>query len=158
MADSWSRFLDAAKGGIRLKAVTDSTGAPAQTGDTVSRALDDADEALRVVFSGSALLWTSVALQNSWVSFGAGYGAAQYMRDANGIVHLRGVIKDGTATAGTLLFTLPAGFRPPSKMLHLAASPTIEGIQIDTDGTVKLDTDVTNTFLSLDSIHFSVTA
>jgi hypothetical protein len=56
--------------------------------------------------------WTSITLLNSWVNDGGTSQTAQYMRDANGTVHVRGIIKNGTAADGTPLFTLAAGFRP----------------------------------------------
>jgi len=53
------------------------------------------------------------AFQNSWINFSSGSDGnhrAAFMRDAAGIVHLRGLIKTGTI--GTAAFTLPIGFRP----------------------------------------------
>lgn len=55
--------------------------------------------------------WTAPALQNGWVNVGAPYNLAGY-RLAGNWVELRGAIKNGTITSGTLLFTLPAGYRP----------------------------------------------
>ena len=52
--------------------------------------------------------WTTMTpLQDTWV---AGASPPQYMKDSRGIVHCRGIIQDGTATAQA--FTFPVGFRP----------------------------------------------
>lgn len=50
------------------------------------------------------------AFANSWVNLGGGYQTAQFRRDADGQVYLRGWIKSGTVD--TTAFTLPAGYRP----------------------------------------------
>jgi hypothetical protein len=51
--------------------------------------------------------WQALALQNSWVAYGTPYASAQYQIDLNGRVSLRGLIKSGTVTDGTVLATLP---------------------------------------------------
>jgi hypothetical protein len=53
------------------------------------------------------------AFQNSWINYSSGSDGnhrAAFMRDAAGIVHLRGLIKTGAI--GSAAFTLPIGFRP----------------------------------------------
>ena len=47
--------------------------------------------------------------ENSWVNFGAGYYDLSFFKDALGWVHIRGMVKLGTV--GTIIFTLPAGYR-----------------------------------------------
>jgi len=56
--------------------------------------------------------WIAPALQNGWVDQGGGTTPAGYYKDTLGIVHLRGHIITGTFVDGTLLFTLPVGYRP----------------------------------------------
>jgi hypothetical protein len=63
--------------------------------------------------------WQAPSLQNSWVNYGGSLQASGYtlIGGANGgIVALRGSIKDGTATDGTLLFTLASGYRPAAEI------------------------------------------
>jgi hypothetical protein len=62
--------------------------------------------------------WISLTLQNSWVAFGVQYGTPHYRR-LNGVVYVQAAIKSGTTTGGTVVFTLPALFRP------LAALPFV---------------------------------
>lgn len=66
--------------------------------------------------------WTALSLLNGWSNVGGAYQTAQYMRDANGVVHVRGAITGGTAVNGTPLFTLPANFRPTATEFISVAS------------------------------------
>lgn len=52
------------------------------------------------------------SLSNSWVDVGSGAEVMQYMKDKDGMVHVWGACKNGTTTAATTIFTLPASFRP----------------------------------------------
>jgi hypothetical protein len=54
--------------------------------------------------------WHTPSFVNGWASYGAGYNPAGYLIDANGFVHLRGILTGGAA--GSNVFTLPAGYRP----------------------------------------------
>lgn len=53
--------------------------------------------------------WINATLENGWVSYGTSWYPASYMKDSDGFVHLRGLIKSGTLGATAL--TLPAGYR-----------------------------------------------
>ncbi len=62
-----------------------------------------------------ALTWTSLPLTNGWVAYTdlADYGGTPaYTKDAEGFVHLTGVLS-GAAKTSTSLAALPSGFRPP---------------------------------------------
>ena len=53
------------------------------------------------------------AFENSWVNYGGGtYDTAAFRIDAEGWVHLKGLVKSGTSA--TTMFTLPEGYRPPT--------------------------------------------
>lgn len=55
--------------------------------------------------------WTAATLLNLWAAQGA--ITPGYMKDANGFVHLRGRLSTaGGGVTATVVFTLPAGFRP----------------------------------------------
>ena len=51
-------------------------------------------------------------LLNSWTNYDNFHKPASYYMDSTGRVHVSGVIKGGTRTSPTALFTLPTGFRP----------------------------------------------
>lgn len=94
-------------------------------------------------------------LLNSWVNYGSGYAPAGYYKDLSGMVHVEGMIKDGTTTSGTNLFNLPAGFRPAERMSFAAASVSvIARIDVLADGNVQAITSVSSGFLALNNVHF----
>lgn len=107
-----------------------------------------------------SVAWTAVpALQNSWTN-ASGYQTAQYSRSESGRVRLRGQIAPGTLTAGTLLFTLPVGFRPAAKesfpVISEVAAGATTSVIVDTDGTVKIGSIAVTTAssISLSGVQF----
>jgi hypothetical protein len=101
--------------------------------------------------------WIDVAagigFQNSWVNFGSPFALAAYSCDAFGIVRLRGVVKAGTV--GAVMFTLPAGFLPLSKLIFAADSNSAHGkVTIDSAGNVMLAAG-SNVNASLSGISFA---
>lgn len=83
--------------------------------------------------------WTAPTLLNSWVNVGAPQQVAQY-RKVGDMVQLRGSVKNGTATSGTTIYTLPTGFRPPTQHIFV----TLDGanaagrFDVDTSGNVLI--------------------
>lgn len=59
-------------------------------------------------YSQNALI--APTLLNSWANNGAPSGNCYYYRDSSNVVHVQGLIKNGTLASPA--FTLPAGFRP----------------------------------------------
>lgn len=55
--------------------------------------------------------WVNLPFQNSWANYGT-YQTGTY-RKVGDIVYLRGTLRPGALGAGMVLFSLPAGFRPP---------------------------------------------
>lgn len=123
--------------------------------------------------------WTAVTFQNSWANYGGAFQTAQYRRVGD-IVELRGLVRNGTA--GTSIFTLPAGFRPPATQIfaavhdvpvtwatgaasagtahtHSQARPTAAAMRIDVaaDGTVTHYSTQGTGYVDLSQIRFSVT-
>ena len=104
--------------------------------------------------------WQTATLQNGWVGFGTPYpNNVGYMKDSLGFVHIRGLAKSGTATTNTVIFTLPAGYRPAFDLYIVTAIAGAWGVaHIDTNGNVMYDSAFTsgaaqNAF-SFDNIHF----
>jgi len=110
----------------------------------------------------SPTAWTALSglLTNSWVDLGSGFAVSAYMIDALGFVHLRGNIHSGTATDGTVLFVLPAGFRPPAN-IYIPAMAGAGGnlafcfLGVDTSGNVTVHAAIGNANLSLSGCNFS---
>ena len=105
--------------------------------------------------------WTAPTFQNSWVNYGSEWNSAGYYKDANGVVHLRGLVKSGSIGA---IFTLPAGYRPTATWLFICASnssatpPGYARVDINTSGSVSLNTysaNSNNGWVSLDGITFA---
>lgn len=100
--------------------------------------------------------WNAPTLANSWVYYGSPYSTPGYFKDANGIVHVRGVVKSGTV--GSAIFTLPAGYCPEFRLMYPTASFSISAdaygrVDVDTNGNV-LPIAGTNSYFSMDVIKF----
>lgn len=93
-------------------------------------------------------------LLNSWVNAGGASLTAGYWKDTFGVVHLRGLIKDGTTTAATVLFALPSGYRPSANLYIPVVSGTgLASVYITSGGDVSINT-TAGVNISLDSITF----
>lgn len=94
-------------------------------------------------------------LLNSWVNYGAGYESASYWKDSVGVVHLAGLIKSGSTSAETVIFTLPDGYRPRTGEKFFAVSlNAICVIDIYSSGNVAIKTGANSGWLSLSGISF----
>lgn len=98
--------------------------------------------------------WTAPTLLNSWVNYGAEYNPAGYFRDKNGIVHLRGLVKNGSS-ATAIMFILPAEYRPAYKE-HLSSHSAASACRIDilANGTINCPSGGSTTWTSIDGITF----
>lgn len=100
--------------------------------------------------------WTAPTLLASWTNLGGGHQIAGFFKDRSGIVHLRGTIHNGTATGGTVLFTLPAGSRPTATEIQPCITNDVLGsIKVTTTGDVSLNVAGSATYVSLNGIRFS---
>jgi len=100
--------------------------------------------------------WVTPTLLNSWVDFGGAFATAQYRKDSFGVVHLKGLIKDGTTTSATVLFTLPTGHRPTLQRVFVTSTSTAgtsARVDVEADGDVSIQSG-SATYLSLDGISF----
>jgi hypothetical protein len=99
---------------------------------------------------------TSASLQNSWVNAGGGDALAEFYLDSFERVHTRGVIKNGTQTAGTLLFTYPAGYAPSTNHYFVAENNGATAyLKLNgSNGQVTIISVANNTRLCLDSLNF----
>jgi len=93
---------------------------------------------------GDQVVWTAVpTLQNSWANV-ASFQAAEYRRDFQGVVHLRGTLDTGTKAATTLITTLPAGSRPAAAVIVNVVSDVAAGVattlRIATTGAITVGT------------------
>jgi hypothetical protein len=125
----------------------------------------ETDTALLYVYSGSAWVkvlqqksttttgWTNATYTNSWTTYSGTFSPARYIKDDLGVVHLDGLIMNGTIGAGA--FTLPAGFRPAYQQIYAAVcNPNAIGrLDILTNGQVQPAAG-SNVFFSLAGVTF----
>ena len=94
-------------------------------------------------------------LLNSWVNYGAGYESASYWKDKCNVVHLGGLVKSGTIVDGTVIFTLPEGYRPRASEKFITVSlNAICVIDIYASGNVTIRAGANAGWLSLSGICF----
>lgn len=99
---------------------------------------------------------TEPTLLNGWVNFDpTSWAVVSYWRDASGVVHIEGLIKDGVTVAGTVIFALPEGHRPSSNLVFVEWG-NLGSCRIDVkvDGTVTAESNVSAAFTSLAGISF----
>ena len=97
------------------------------------------------------------SLQNGWTNFSTsgGYQGASYWKDKNGMVHLTGLIKGGTTTNATVLFTLPVGYRPSAQQIFLCHGSTkYVRVDVQANGNVIGNANLDATWTSLAGISF----
>jgi len=93
-------------------------------------AIDTAD------FLTNGITWTTPTFQNGWADYALGYDATAYGIDKFGVVHIKGLVKNGTAD--TAIFTLPAPLRPSgTRMWVIASGSASSRIDVSADGIVK---------------------
>lgn len=61
--------------------------------------------------------WHALSYSNGWSDFGSGYQSGRYRVEPmfGGVVRLDGMIKPGTYTDNTTVFTMPVNYRPTAK-------------------------------------------
>jgi len=91
-------------------------------------------------------------LLNGWTNFGA-YEDVGYFKDTLGLIHIKGLANCGTKTLGTIVFTLPIGYRAAKTipLIGTTSGGTIGYCSIQTDGTITC-TGISGTYFSFDTI------
>jgi len=98
--------------------------------------------------------WIATTLLNGWVNFGSGFYDVAYYKDNLGIVCLRGFIKNGVATAGTIILNLPVGYRSLNSIVFCTNSNNaVSTLQLQPNGDLIIQFG-SNVSLSLDGISF----
>lgn len=100
--------------------------------------------------------FTALPLNNGWANLGGTHEVAGCHRDATRYVHLQGMLSGGTQTAGTVLATLPAGFRPRAahRFIQATGGSAVAQIDVKPDGTVSTLLALTSAAVSLAGITF----
>jgi hypothetical protein len=93
---------------------------------------------------GGLNAWTAITVPTptGWTQT-SGKQSAGFAVSAGGIVHLRGELTAGTNTNGTVVFTLPSGFRPTTGaedfIVWGASTTALAVLTVNTDGTVVIN-------------------
>lgn len=107
------------------------------------------------IYLYASVAYQNATLANSWVNYGGTNATAQYMMDSSGNVHLKGMIKDGVITAGTVLFTLPAGYRTLEDFYHtVSCNGAVGVVQIKSNGQVVTVNVSSNAWVDLGRIIY----
>ena len=102
--------------------------------------------------------WIAPTLLNGWTNFddGSRYATVGYYKDAFGVVHIKGMIKGGTATVGTPIFILPSGYIPPQELYFAVNSNGAFGyVSITQAGQVRFGSG-SNMDFNISNIQFRV--
>ena len=97
--------------------------------------------------------WIAPTLTNNWVNYGPPHNQAGYYKDSLGIVHLRGLVRNGAQ--GTDIFTLPDFYRPAYRELQaVQTNPNAIGrVDIKNTGQVHVSSGNSSWF-SLNGVTF----
>lgn len=84
--------------------------------------------------------WQTWSLQNGWTNYAYPYGGTNNYKKVGGIVFLRGLISSGTTATGTLILTLPSGYRPSMNLIFTvpASGDQLAELRVGTDGTITV--------------------
>jgi hypothetical protein len=99
--------------------------------------------------------WTNLTLQNGWVVYSSTFNSPQYTKGSDGLVTVKGLIKSGTATNGTVIANLPAGYRPSKKLIFSSVANSHHArIDVASNGNITVEGDGDAVWMSLDEISF----
>jgi prepilin-type N-terminal cleavage/methylation domain-containing protein len=99
--------------------------------------------------------WSAMSLDNGWIPHGVGSNASpEYTKASDGIVTLKGLIKSGSTSAGVILTTLPAGYRPGATTTFASICDEVDcRIDVEANGNVR-GRGVSAGWTSLSGINF----
>ena len=101
--------------------------------------------------------WQNLVLVNGW-NHHQQYNNVQYCKSFDGVVYLRGTANKGKIATGTVLGTLPVGYRP-SKSIYISAlnnSYTVAVLGIEPTGNLIIKANVDSTWLNFDNVSFKI--
>jgi len=84
------------------------------------------------------LTWYTPTFVNSWVDLAGGFDARYAKDSTNGIVYIKGVVKGGSNTTLSNIFTLPVGMRPSTTIMLSQVTASGSGrVDINSGGAVS---------------------
>jgi len=93
------------------------------------------------------------SLLNGWENYGGSFTPASYWKDKNGVVHITGLVKNGTSY---IIFQLPAGYRPAETEIFALTNSAYNVTRIDVriSGDVVISQGLHTTWMTLAGITF----
>jgi hypothetical protein len=112
---------------------------------------------IRVVTTGADTGWKNANLQNGW-QHRTEYGAVQFSKSVDGIVHFKGVARGGNTSKETMILTLPEGYRPATQCYVFAMNDSFEPVAISVaeDGRVVIKKNADDKWLGFDAVSFKI--
>lgn len=101
--------------------------------------------------------WFQATLENGWKNYNTGHSEASYFKDSCGLIHLKGLVKDGLEEKDKPIFTLPEGYRPSRRAIFvtLTHDNITARINVDKNGKITHNGGKKG-WLSLDGISFTI--
>lgn len=135
---TWRDFATDVRATI-LTGLSTATSTAITAADTVLSALGKLQAQITVLGSSKAdvaqAVWTAPTLLNSWTNFGGVHATAGYMKDTTGAIWVKGLVTGGAT--GTVVFTLPAGYRPTGYLFFIVWSNVNPAyLTIDSSGNI----------------------
>ncbi len=114
-------------------------------------------EWIRVVTTGVDTGWKTAVLQSGWQNR-IEYGPVQYSKSIDGIVHMRGVAKDGSTSKETVVLTLPEEYRPKTQVYTFGMNDSFEPVSLSINeyGTVTIKRNADDKWLGFHSVSFKI--
>ena len=104
--------------------------------------------------------WTEVeTFGTNWANYTASsdFNTAGYYKDPFNVVTLKGLVTHTTGGGGTTVFTLPTGYIPTKQLVFISdAGFAFARVDVNSDGTVDLQTGNAVVYLTLEGISFRV--
>lgn len=107
------------------------------------------------IANNGAVTWNTPTILNGMTNYGSPFSTIQYGKTSDGMVSVKGLMQGGTVANGTVVFTLPSGFRPSMRvLLPSAANGHHARIDVDPNGNVILQAGGDTVWTSFDSVNF----
>lgn len=98
--------------------------------------------------------WSNLPLSNGWTTYGSSFTTPQYSKTSDNVVNVKGLIRNGTATAGTIMATLPPNCRPQYRVMYATVGANAPArIEVTAAGSIVF-TNGSSSWMSLDNLTF----
>lgn len=123
----------------------------AEVGNTAWFSLDG------TAYMPNGTTFTNFTYQNGWSTWDANWNPASYAVDGIGRVHMRGLMRGGTVTAGTTIFSVPSAILAPeyTHWVQVVNNGAGHLSSVATSSTVIAKNGSSTSFNSLDAMYYT---